>query len=147
MKLKCNSFFKDLQPEELIQCLPCAGQSLSAFNDSLALPYVRKDHDLIDHLALIVMKDVSDHPKKPANEGMSTILKTTTLAQLVMCEIKRFGFSFKNFSEALEVNAATFSLSLREPRHWFDANMAQVCTTMYVLPIDLKFLKIELILI
>merc|ERR1712045_548050 len=56
----------DLQPEELIQCLPCAGQSLSAFNDSLVLPYVRKDHDLIEHLAMIVIKDVSNHPKKPA---------------------------------------------------------------------------------
>ena len=79
---------------------------------------------------MIVIKDVSNHPKKPANEDMSTILNTSALAQLVMCEIKRFGFSFKNFSEALEVNAATFSLSLREPRHWFDANMAQVCCTL-----------------
>ena len=29
----------------------------------------------------------------------------------------------KSFANALNTNAATFSLSLREPRHWFDSSV------------------------
>ena len=72
------------------------------------------------------MKDASEHPKRPVDELMSTILSTSTLTQMVISEMKKFGISIKNFAQVLEMNPATFSLSLREPRHWFDANIAQV---------------------
>jgi hypothetical protein len=48
---------------ELSQCLPCGSQILSSFDQSLCLPYIRKDHDLIDVLSVCVMKDASNHPR------------------------------------------------------------------------------------
>lgn len=49
--------------EELGQCLPCGSQILSSFDQSLCLPYIRKDHDLIDVLSVCVIKDASNHPR------------------------------------------------------------------------------------
>ena len=118
--------FPDLSPEDLMQCLPSAGLTLSALDQSYLLPYVRKDHDLVDYLAFVVMKDASSHMKRPLNEVMSTILSTQKLTQVAHMEMKRLGISIKFFAQVLEMNAATFSLSLREPRHWFDANLVQV---------------------
>ena len=43
-----------------------------------------------------------------------------------MSEMKRYGLAIKSFSSALGMNPATFSLALREPRHWFDTNLVQV---------------------
>ena len=37
---------------------------------------------------------------------------------------KTHSISMKSFAGALNTNAATFSLSLREPRHWFDSSPA-----------------------
>ena len=111
---------------ELYQCLPCGSQILSSFDQTLCLPYVRKDHDLIDILSVCVIKDASNHPRKPPNEMMSTILNTTKLTNMVMSEMKRYGLAIKSFSSALGMNPATFSLALREPRHWFDTNLVQV---------------------
>jgi hypothetical protein len=116
-----------LQPpnqEELVLCLPCGGQCLSGLEATL--PYTRKNHDLIENLALMVIKDANPHPKRPPNEIMSTILSTATLTNVVMSEIRNYGISMKSLANALEMNAATFSLCLREPRHWFDANQTQV---------------------
>lgn len=115
-----------LTPEELLQVLPCAAcQTLSSFDDSLCLPYVRKDHDLAEILSHTVVKDVSNHPKRPANELISTVLNTVNLTQCVMNEMKNYGVAMKAFSIALNMNSASFSLALREPRHWFDTNFAQ----------------------
>ena len=72
-----------------------------------------------------MLKDVTEHPKKPTHELMSTILGTQKLSETVMGEMKRYGIAIKSFANALGMNAATFSLSLREPRHWFDANPMQ----------------------
>ena len=121
-----SNFLTAPDQEELFLCLPCGSQSLSAFDQSLCLPYVRKDHDLIEILSVCVMKDASNHPRKPPNEMMSTILNTTKLTNMVQSEMKRYGLAIKSFSSALEMNPATFSLGLREPRHWFDSNLVQV---------------------
>ena len=125
--------FPDLSPEDLMQCLPSAGLTLSAFDQSYPLPFVRKDHDLVEYLAFVVMKDASSHMKRPVNEVMSTILSTQKLTQVVSMEMKRLGISIKYFAQVLEMNAATFSLSLREPRHWFDANLVQVKLNIQIL--------------
>ena len=127
------SNFPDLSPEDLMQCLPSAGLTLSAFEQNYLLPYVRKDHDMVEYLALVVMKDASNHMKRPLNEVMSTILSTQKLTQVVSMEMKRLGISIKFFAQVLEMNAATFSLSLREPRHWFDANLVQVILKIQIL--------------
>ena len=121
-----------------MQCLPSAGLTLSAFDQNYLLPYVRKDHDLVEYLAFVVMKDASSHMKRPLNEVMSTILSTQKLTQVVSMEMKRLGISIKFFAQVLEMNAATFSLSLREPRHWFDANLVQVSKSEYSNSIDRK---------
>ena len=39
--------------------------------------------------------------------------------------MKRYGLALKSFAQILEINPASFSLALREPRHWFDANLIQ----------------------
>lgn len=57
---------------------------------------------------------------------MSTVLNTTKLTNMVMSEMKRYGLAIKAFSSALGMNPATFSLALREPRHWLDSNLVQV---------------------
>ena len=75
------------EQDELYQCLPCGSQILSSFDQTLCLPYVRKDHDLIDVLSVCVMKDASNHPRKPPNEMMSTILNTAKLTNMVTSEI------------------------------------------------------------
>ena len=64
---------------ELGQILPCAGagQFLSGFDRPL--PYLRKDHDLAEMLSLAIVKDASNHPKKPTNEQVSTILNTQSI--------------------------------------------------------------------
>lgn len=111
---------------ELEKVLPFGGQTLSGFSDAYALPYVRKDHDLIESLAFVVIQDATPHPRRPPNEITSIILSTTNLSQMVMSEMKRYGLAFKAFASVLGVNAATFSLGLREPRHWFDNNFSQV---------------------
>ena len=116
----------NLTQEELTLCIPCGScQTLSAFDPKLCLPYVEKDHDLADILLLTVIKDASHHPKKPESELMSTILNTYKLSAISLGEMKKYSVSLKSFAAALGMNAASFSLSLREPRHWFDTNSVQ----------------------
>ena len=127
---KCESFNMNLpappDQEELSYCLPCGSQVLSSFDQNMCLPYIPKDHDLIEVLSVCVIKDASNHPRKPPNEIMSTVLNTSKLTNMVMSEMKRYGLAIKAFSSALGMNPATFSLALREPRHWFDTNLVQV---------------------
>ncbi len=132
MEMKKGELLQPLTEIELQRCLPFGGQCLSGF-DSGVLPHIPKDHDLVEALQRIVVKDVSPHPKKPATEMMSTILNTSYLTQVVFNEMKKFCISMKTLSTALEMNPATFSLGLREPRHWFDANHTQVRKLINVL--------------
>jgi hypothetical protein len=41
--------------------------------------------------------------------------------------LQTHSISMKAFAAALNTNAATFSLSLREPRHWFDSSVTVRC--------------------
>jgi hypothetical protein len=45
-------------------------------------------------------------------------------SQNVADSFQTHGISMKSFAAALSSNAATFSLSLREPRHWFDTSVS-----------------------
>ena len=114
-----------LTNEEINQCMPHGSQRISGLEQA-NLPFVKKDHDLAEILTLSVIKDVSGHPKKPLNEAIATILCTGKLANMVLSEMKRYGLAMKAFSNALGMNSASFSLALREPRHWFDTNLVQV---------------------
>ena len=118
-----------LSEETLEKCLSLGSKSLSGFDGSICLPYVRTDHDLVEILNMSVVNDNSQHPRRPSNEITSTILNTNCLANMVFSEMKRYGVAIKTFSNALGMNSASFSLALREPRHWFDANLVQVCMT------------------
>ena len=77
-----------------------------------------------DQLSMAVIKNVSDL-KNGQNEELATILNTKTIAHSVLLEMKQYNIPMKCFSSVLNINSATFSLALRDPRHWFDANEGQ----------------------
>lgn len=103
-----------------VPCLPFAGEQLSGLSNA-TLPFTSDDHDLVNVLSLVVLKETA-HPKRDTSELVSTILSTQLLTQITMVEMKNHGISMKAFASALNTNPATFSLSLREPRHWFDTS-------------------------
>ena len=54
-----------------------------------------------------------------------TILNTKIIASLVLSEMKQYNIPMKHFGSALQVNSATFSLAVRDPRCWSDTNEGQ----------------------
>ena len=63
---------------------------------------------------------------KEVNQGnLVTILNTKIIAQSVLSEMKQYNIPMKCFASALQVNSATFSLSIRDPRQWSDTNEGQ----------------------
>ena len=77
-----------------------------------------------EQLSVAVIKNVSDM-RRDKIEELATILNTKTIAQSVLLEMKQYNIPMKCFSSVLNINSATFSLALRDPRHWFDANEGQ----------------------
>ena len=71
-------------------------------------------------MKMAVIKDVTTNPGNPM-----TILNTKIIASLVLSEMKQFNIAMKHFGSALQVNSATFSLAVRDPRCWSDTNEGQ----------------------
>ena len=71
-------------------------------------------------MTLAVIKDVTTNPGNP-----KTIMNTKIIASLVLSEMKQYNIPMKYFGSALQVNSATFSLAVRDPRCWSDTNEGQ----------------------